>query len=121
MKTILILDDEKVVRQVLRAMLEGRGYLTLEASEGGEALRLLTEARPDLILVDLTMPGMSGIEFVETLRKQVKMPVPFIILTGTDPLEIENLSEALGASSILQKPFTREGLLQKVETMLKKS
>ena len=109
MKTILILDDEKVVRQVLRAMLEGRGYLTLEASEGGEALRLL-EARPDLILVDWNMPGMNGIEFVQTLRKQAEMPVPFIILTGTDPLEIEKQIEALGASCCLSKPFTREEL-----------
>ena len=119
MKTILILDDDEVVRRLLRIMLEGRG--TLEASEGGEALRLLTEARPDLILVDLTMPGMSGIEFVEALCKQVKMPAPFIILTGTDPLEIEKQIEALGASSYLSKPFTREELLQKVETVLKKS
>jgi len=119
LKTILILDDEKVVRQVLRAMLEGRGYLTLEASEGGEALRLLTEARPDLILVDLTMPGMSGIEFVEALRKQVKMPAPFIILTGTDPAEIEKVSEALGAISFLQKPFSRHELLEKIESVLK--
>ena len=119
MKTILILDDEEVVRKVLRAMLE-QGYRTLEASEGGEALRLL-EARPDLILVDWNMPGMSGIEFVQTLRKQAEMPVPFIILTGTDPLEIEKQIEALGASSYLSKPFTREELLQKVETVLKKS
>ena len=90
MKTILILDDDEVVRRLLRIMLEGRG--TLEASEGGEALRLL-EARPDLILVDWNMPGMSGIEFVQTLRKQAEMPVPFIILTGTDPLEIEKQIE----------------------------
>ena len=67
------------------------------------------------------MPGMSGIEFVQTLRKQAEMPVPFIILTGTDPLEIEKQIEALGASSYLSKPFTREELLQKVETVLKKS
>ena len=119
MRTIPILDDEEVVRKVLRAMLEGRGYLTLEASEGGEALRLLTEARPDLILVDLTMPGMSGIEFVEALCKQVKMPAPFIILTGTDREEIEKLSEALGASSFLQKPFSRDELLEKIESVLK--
>ena len=120
MKTILILDDDEVVRRLLRIMLEGRGYRTLEASEGGEALRLL-EARPDLILVDWNMPGMSGIEFVQTLRKQAEMPVPFIILSGTDPSEIEKQIEALGASSYLSKPFTREELLQKVETVLKKS
>ena len=121
MKTILILDDDEVVRRLLRVMLEGGGYLTLEASEGAEALRLLREARPDLILVDWNMPGMSGIQFVVTLRKQAEMPVPFIILTGTDPLEIEKQIEALGASSYLPKPFTREELLQKVETVLKKS
>ena len=117
MKTILILDDDEVVRKVLRAMIE-QAYR--EASEGAEALRLLG-ARPDLILVDLTMPGMSGIEFVEALRTQAEMPAPFIILTGTDPLEIEKQIEALGASSYLSKPFTREELLQKVETVLKKS
>ena len=117
MKTILILDDEEVVRKVLRAMLE-QGYRTLEASEGAEALRLLG-ARPDLILVDLTMPGMSGIEFVEALCKQVKMPAPFIILTGTDPAEIEKVSEALGAISFLQKPFSRHELLEKIESVLK--
>jgi CheY-like chemotaxis protein len=121
LKTILILDDEEVVRKVVRAMLEGQGYRVLEASEGAEALRLLGEERPDLILVDLTMPGMSGIKFVETLRKQVKMPVPFIILTGTDPseIDIEKLSEALGARSILQKPFSRDELLEKIEGVLK--
>ena len=119
MKTILILDDEEVVRRVLRVMLEGQGYRVLEASEGAEALRLLAEERPDLILVDLTMPGMSGIQFVEALRKQVEMPAPFIILTGTDPEEIEKLSDGLGASSFLQKPFSKEELLQKVESVLK--
>jgi len=118
LKTILILDDEEVVRKVLRAMLEGQGYRTLEASEGAEALRLLG-ARPDLILVDLTMPGMSGIEFVEALRTQAEMPAPFIILTGTDREEIEKLSEALGASSFLQKPFSRDELLEKIESVLK--
>ena len=117
MKTILILDDEEVVRKVLRAMIE-QGYRTLEASEGAEALRLLG-ARPDLILVDLTMPGMSGIEFVEALRTQAEMPAPFIILTGTDREEIEKLSEALGASSFLQKPFSRDELLEKIESVLK--
>jgi len=119
LKTILILDDEEVVRRLLRIVLEGRGYGTLEASEGGEALRLLREARPDLILVDLTMPGMSGIQFVDTLRKQVEMPAPFIILTGTDREEIEKLSEALGARSFLQKPFSRDELLEKIESVLK--
>ena len=119
MKTILILDDEEVVRKVLRAMLEGQGYRVLEASEGAEALRLLGEERPDLILVDLTMPGMSGIEFVEALRTQAEMPAPFIILTGTDREEIEKLSEALGASSFLQKPFSRDELLEKIESVLK--
>ena len=115
MKTILILDDDEVVRKVLRAMIE-QGYR--EASEGAEALRLLG-ARPDLILVDLTMPGMSGIEFVEALRTQAEMPAPFIILTGTDREEIEKLSEALGASSFLQKPFSRDELLEKIESVLK--
>jgi CheY-like chemotaxis protein len=119
LKTILILDDEEVVRKVLRAMLESRGYRALEAPDGAEALRLLKEERPHLILVDLTMPGMSGIQFVETLRKQAEMPVPFIILTGTDPSEIEKSSKALGASSFLQKPFSRDELLQKVEAVLK--
>jgi CheY-like chemotaxis protein len=120
LKTILIVDDDEVVRRLLRIMLEDRGYLTLVASEGAEALRLLREARPDLVLVDWNMPGMSGIQFVDTLRKQAKMPVPFIIiLSGSDPEEIEKLSQALGASSFLPKPFTREELLEKIESVLK--
>ncbi len=106
---ILVVDDDPGVREYLEDFLGRRSYRVFTAASGEEALRTLSKTQPDLVTLDIAMPGMSGVETLRELRKQAPA-VPVIVISGHGPAR--NIAEwrRLGATNFLRKPFTNEQL-----------
>lgn len=121
-KTILIVDDMLTLRQPARVTLERAGYVVTEASNGQEALKELAQSRPDLILLDLLMPIMNGVEVLKHVRADATLDdVPVIVLTAVaSKWQMSHYIE-LGATDYLLKPFTPATLLERVSLVLRKN
>ncbi len=113
MSSILIVDDDRLTRLMLGTILEGGGYRVTAASDGAEALRLTSEARFDLVLLDIWMPGMSGLEVLERLRR-LAAPPRVIILTSDETPEMLLAAVRGQASRYLTKPVEAAALLEVV-------
>src|ERR1700753_2432526 len=102
----LIVDDSRVIRVIARRLFEGLDYTASEAEDGIEGLRACREKMPDLVMLDWSMPGMTGVEFVRSLRAQPGGGGPAILacLTEVDPTEIAH-GVAAGIDDYLIKPF----------------
>jgi two-component system nitrogen regulation response regulator NtrX len=117
---VLVVDDEKNIRRTLRMVLEGPGHSVLEAASGEEALRVLDEEDVDLIILDIRLPQMSGIEVLEALRKRPGLErLPAIVISGHASLGEAVHSVKVGANDFLEKPLDRDRVLVSVENALK--
>jgi cyclic di-GMP phosphodiesterase len=118
-KKILVVEDNEDLRQVIASTLELEGYLVLQAENGHAAMASLQRATPDLILSDVNMPRMNGIEFYQALRKNQRwLTIPFIFLTANDsPVDIR-AGRALGVEDYLTKPIDTADLLAVVNARL---
>ena len=114
-KTILICEDDDNLRLLMRVVI-GDGYTMLEAGDGDEALALAAEHRPDLIVLDLMMPRMSGLDVLKRLRSDVSVDGTHIIVMSAWPDSREASLEA-GADRYLQKPFEPDELTRIVESL----
>jgi len=119
MAHILIIDDDPGVRGVLRALLERAGH-EVSASEGGaEGLQMAHARRPDLVLLDIEMPGMNGFDACSLMKTDTLLSsVPVIIMTGRPIAGVPARAQAVGAVDFLAKPFDRDNLLTKIGTHL---
>jgi CheY-like chemotaxis protein len=116
--TLLVCDDEDVLRSLIRASL-GDEFAVHEASDGDEALSQARVLRPDLILLDMMMPGRSGIEVLEELRREPDLAAtPVVMLTARTQAADREAAEQAGASRFLAKPFSPLELLNVVEELL---
>jgi CheY-like chemotaxis protein len=119
---ILVVDDNHLIRRLLDLMLEGAGYVPVDAESGEEALALAPEAEPDLCIVDEVMPGMQGSEVIRALR-QSKDPrlarVPVIGISGRLGAARELL--AAGANTFVPKPLDEPGILRAVAETLSRA
>jgi response regulator RpfG family c-di-GMP phosphodiesterase len=112
---ILLVDDEPALRELLRATLEGADVTVDEADSGLEAEARIRRRRPDVIVLDLRMPGMSGAELCKRLKAEERTrDIPIVLLTGADPEEARRAQRA-GASALVHKPFSPLDLLAVVE------
>jgi two-component system chemotaxis response regulator CheY len=114
-KNCLVIDNSRVIRKVACNILNGLDFDTQEAEDGAAALDACRVNMPDVILLDLQMPRMSGAEFLRSLRRQNRGDHPYVLLCTTEN-DIPRLTEALnaGANQYLMKPFDRESLSQKL-------
>lgn len=119
MKKILIVDDSNTNVVLLEAILVSRGYEIRTAYNVDEACRLLEKDRPELILLDLLMPRVSGYQFLDQLKKnEVTRDIPVIVVSAvTDALNIQKTFD-LGAVDYIEKPVDIKALLNKVEKTL---
>jgi two-component system nitrogen regulation response regulator NtrX len=117
MKTILVVDDEKSVRDSLKMVLEFESYDVQFAENGQEALRQLVSAPPDLVLLDVKMAGMDGLEVLQRLREK-RMDLPVIMISGHGTIETAVEATKLGAFDFLPKPLDRDKLLVTVRNAL---
>jgi two-component system OmpR family response regulator len=117
--TILVVDDEKTLRDMLDYNLRREGYRVLTASEGNEAIRLAQTQHPDLIILDIMLPGMSGYDVTRAVRKE--SAVPILMLSAREGEIDKVLGLELGADDYLTKPFSLRELLARVHAMLRRS
>lgn len=117
--TILIVDDEPQIRRVLLTILTSQGYAVIEARSGDEALEKIRGERLDLILLDVNMPGRSGIETCREIREAGDVPV--IILTVRNAERDKVLALDAGANDYIVKPFGADELLARIRSTLRRS
>ncbi|MCD6227974.1 MAG: response regulator [Candidatus Omnitrophica bacterium] len=121
-KNILVIDDEELITRSLRKLLEKSGYAVLVAKNGQDALAMVEEEDFDLIVADVRMPGMNGIETIkaiyENLEKRGLKRIPVIFITGYADEEIEQRAETLGPVAYIYKPFEITELVDKVKGVL---
>lgn len=120
MNTILVVEDDSDICSLLKFTLEQNGYSVVTADNGEEALLFLKEHKPDLILLDLMLPRLSGTDVLKSIRYKMEFSLPVIIISAkTDESDIVTLLE-LGADDYLPKPFSLKVLLVKVKTLIQK-
>jgi DNA-binding response OmpR family regulator len=116
---ILVVDDEPMVREVVRRYLAREGYLVREAGDGAAALQQAGEVMPDLIVLDLMLPAVDGLEVCRHLRE--RSPAPIIILTARGDEADKILGFGLGADDYLVKPFSPRELVARVQAVLRRT
>jgi DNA-binding NtrC family response regulator len=114
---ILIVDDELGMREGCRRSLARHGFDVRTAENGSDGLRMLQEEDYDLVLVDIIMPGISGLELLESIR-QYDPSITCLVITGYAALNVATQALELGAHDVLAKPFTSEELLSMVQDAL---
>ncbi|UUN31449.1 response regulator transcription factor [Streptomyces sp. FIT100] len=119
MATVLVVDDEAKLRGLLRDYLERDGYTVLEAGDGHRALDLATAAHPDLVVLDLGLPGLPGEEVARLLRKDGDVPI--VVLTAKASENDRVMGLRLGADDYVVKPFSPRELVARVEAVLRRA
>ncbi len=119
MAQILVVDDEATLLATLRFNLEREGFEVITSSDGGDALKLVDSEHPDLILLDLMLPGMHGFEVCRTLRKRTSVPI--VILTARTEEVDRVVGLELGADDYITKPFSMVELLAPVRACLRRA
>ena len=118
---ILLVDDEPALRELLRATFESADVTVDEASSGFEAEERIARSRPDVIVLDLRMPGMDGTELCRRLQADpTTKAIPIVLLTGADPEEARRAQRA-GAAALVRKPFSPLDLLAVVQRVAGKT
>ena len=109
---ILIVDDEPQITRVLRTSLQSNGHEVTVAQDGAEALAKFIKAQPELVITDLAMPGMDGIELTREIRARSQAPIIVLSVRGQDAAKVAALDE--GADDYITKPFSIQELLARV-------
>jgi two-component system, OmpR family, response regulator MprA len=117
---ILVVDDERAVRDSLRRALELEGYEIDLAADGREALAQLDESQPDMLILDVLMPGVDGLEVCRRLRRAGNR-LPVLMLTARDAVENRVAGLDAGADDYVTKPFALEELLARVRALLRRT
>lgn len=120
-KNILIIEDDKFLRELIVKKLEKEGYSTFEAIDGEEGIKKIKETKPDLILLDLILPGIDGFEVLSKIKEDLMMAkIPVIILSNLGQKEDIDRGLKLGAVDYLIKAYFTPGeIIQKVKANLK--
>src|SRR6266404_2498089 len=115
---ILVVDDEPQIRRVLRTALVAGGYTVQDVRSGEEALETLREERPDLAIVDINLPGMSGFEVCREIRETSEVPIIMLSVRNSEGDKVRALDA--GADDYVVKPFSTQELLARVRANLRR-
>jgi DNA-binding response OmpR family regulator len=117
--TILVVDDEATIREVVSRYLERDGFRVLEAADGFEALDAIKEVQPDLIVLDLMLPGIDGLTLTQHLRQDRQVPIIMLTAKGEASDRIRGLD--LGADDYITKPFSPQEVVSRVLAVLRRA
>jgi DNA-binding response OmpR family regulator len=117
-QTVLVVDDEEAIAEAVRARLESEGYRVLVAGDGPQALESAAQERPDLVVLDLMLPGMDGLEVCQRLQRDRWVPV--LMLTARTEESDKVAGFAVGADDYLTKPFSLRELAVRVRAILRR-
>jgi len=117
--TILVVDDEAQIRRVLRTALAASGYSVVEASSGEKALDQMRHSRPDLVLLDINMPGLNGLETCREIRRSSDVPIIVLTVRGGESDKVRALDA--GADDYVVKPFGMQELLARLRATLRRA
>jgi two-component system KDP operon response regulator KdpE len=118
-RNILVVDDESQITRVLRTALSGHGYNVRSAGDGDEALEVMRQWTPDLVITDLSMPNMGGLELCRRIRSKSSVPIIVLSVRGEEKPKVEALD--LGADDYVTKPFNMNELLARVRAGLRRA
>jgi DNA-binding response OmpR family regulator len=118
-KTVLVVDDEPIVREVVVRYLEREGYRTLEAGDGDAARETIERDGADLVVLDVMLPGTDGLELCRWIRSRSELPVIMLTARGEEADRIVGLE--LGADDYLTKPFSPRELAARVRSVLRRA
>lgn len=116
---ILVVDDEPQIRRSLHVNLDAKGYDVITAKSGEEALQVMVHRPPDVIMLDLLLPGIDGIEMTHLIRKQSGVPIILVSAVGEQAKKVEALEA--GADDYVTKPFDMDELLARMRSVLRRS
>ena len=119
MSTVLVADDEPTIREIVVKYLRRDGFRTLEAADGNHAYELVKAERPDLVVLDLMLPGTDGLELCRWIRERSNLPVIMLTARGEESDRIVGLE--LGADDYVTKPFSPRELAARVRTVLRRA
>jgi CheY-like chemotaxis protein len=114
---ILIADDYQAIREIVRSFLERRGFDVSEAADGGEAIRKMESVKPDLVVLDLAMPQMNGVEVASVMHQRLPR-VPIVALTMYEQFFAPMLASIVGVSAVVSKANGMDKLVECVESLL---
>jgi DNA-binding response OmpR family regulator len=117
--TILVVDDADHIRKLVRKLLEGAGHEVVEAANGRECLQRLYTLKPDLVLLDVSMPDMDGWTALERIRELTWVPVLMLTASDTPPERVKGLRG--GADDYILKPFEPDELLARIDAVLRRT
>src|SRR5918912_3086684 len=117
LELILICDDELPLRELIKAVLGDR-YRYMEAEDVEQAEAALEEAKPEAIVLDVMLPGKSGIEFLEELRRKRDQAIPVVVVSASQSAEDQRTALAAGADAFVGKPFDPNDLASVVEALI---
>jgi two-component system KDP operon response regulator KdpE len=116
---ILVVDDEPQITRVLKTTLSSHGYSVRASSDGDEALQVMKEWNPDLVITDLRMPNMDGLDLCRHVRKKSRVPIIVLSVKGEERIKVEALDA--GADDYITKPFSINELLARVRAALRRA
>jgi DNA-binding response OmpR family regulator len=117
-RTVLVVDDEKTLRETVAYLLQQEGYRVLMAADGREALDVFRKERPDLVLLDLMLPELSGMEVCRILRRESDVPILMLTARNSEIDKVVGLE--VGADDYVTKPFSLRELLARVRALLRR-
>ena len=121
MPTILVVDDEPTIRVLLRVTLEGSGHSVLEAADGVSALELARRERPDLMLLDIALPALNGLEVCRRLKEDpATAATPIFLLTGFVQQAERDAAVEAGGQGFIAKPFSPAVLVAQIDDALRR-
>jgi twitching motility two-component system response regulator PilH len=116
---VLVIDDSNTIVAVLRRMLEQNGYLVLEAFDAEKGIEIANAERPDLIFLDIVLPGMNGFAALRQLRReQATREIPIIMMSGNEQATEQFYAQKIGADDFMKKPFSRAEVFARIEGLL---
>lgn len=119
--TVLIIDDDPLIRRMVRALLEGEGFTVYEAENGAQGLEMAARIRPGLIILDVMMPVLNGYEVLKALRSRLEfVDIPVLMLTAESDQKSELYALELGADDYIRKPFVPQLLVARVKALLRR-